>query len=243
MRTRIAVGLLSALLLLGASLAEGADPIEVTGRVLDAAGEPVANIEVATYWISKNGRWEAQRGVRTDAEGKFALKERLSARARSLMALDDGQVRGAIAKLDAESAEKPLELKLEATTRVTGAFENKGLGYEIEQTYVSFSAKPAMIAIASHVGSPSFGLRLPPGDYDLTISGVDCERIRKRVALTQDMRTVDMGTTDLEPTIIAQHHGKEPPALTVADARGIDPKMTLADFKGKWVLLEFWGHW
>ena len=57
------------------------------------------------------------------------------------------------------------------------------------------------------------------------------------------MRTVDLGTTDLKPTIIAQHYGKAPPAWHVTDARGVDPEATLADFKGKWVLLEFWGFW
>ena len=243
MRTRLATGLLAALVLLAGAPAEAADPIEITGQLLDAEGKPAADIEVATYWIAKDGRWGARQGVRTDAEGNFSMKVRLSSRARSVMALDATQAHGAVATLSAESAEKPLELKLHPTTLVTGAFENKGLGYTIEKTYVSFSAHPARIAIASHMGAPTYSLRLPPGDYRLMVGGVDCERIRQRVTVTKDMRAVDMGTTDLKPTIIAQHYGKAPPAWTVSDARGIDPKATLGDFKGKWVLLEFWGHW
>ncbi len=243
MKSRLVTGLLIALFALVGQVAEGADPVEVTGQVLDAAGEPAPGIEVATYWIAKDGRLDARQGVRTDAEGNFALKVRLSSRARTLMALDESRDHGALATLDAESAAKPIALRLRRTTLVKGAFENKGLGHAIEKTYVSFTARPAMIAIASHVGESSYSLRLPPGEYRLMVGGVDCVRIVQRATVTRDMRAVDMGTTDLKPTIIAQHYGKEPPAWTVSEARGVDPQATLADFKGKWVLLEFWGHW
>ncbi len=231
------------LLLLPSSPVLGAEPLEVTGQVLGSDGEGIPGIDVASYWTSAEGRWKARGGVKTDDEGRFTLKARLSRRARSLMALDASQEQGGLALLSEETAKKPLTIKLQPTTLVAGAFENKGLGRAIEKTYVSFTAKPASIAVASHVGAPSFTLRLPPAEYRLMVGGVDCERIVKRIALTRDMRTVDLGTTDLQPTIIAKHYGKEPPAWHVADARGVDPKATLADFKGKWVLLEFWGHW
>ncbi|MDH3591522.1 MAG: hypothetical protein OER88_06570 [Planctomycetota bacterium] len=239
-RTWVLVGFV---LLLGLAVADGAEAVEFTGRVLDATGKPVAGIKVGTYWIAKDGRWVTHRGVRTDEQGNFTLKEYLSSRARSLMALDAKQEHGAVTTLDAKAVEKPLLLRLQPTTLVRAAFENTGLGYEIEKTHVSFTARPAMIAVATHMGAPSLSLRLPPGDYGLRIGGVDCKRMSKRITLTKDMRTVDLGATDLEPTIIAQHYGKEPPAWTVSDARGMDAKATLADYKGKWVLLEFWGYW
>ena len=46
-----------------------------------------------------------------------------------------------------------------------------------------------------------------------------------------------------DPTEIAKHVGKEPPPLRVTDARGLNTGVRLADLKGKWVLIEFWGFW
>src|SRR5262249_51129553 len=35
----------------------------------------------------------------------------------------------------------------------------------------------------------------------------------------------------------------ELPAWTLADARGVKKDVTLADYRGKWVLVDFWGYW
>ena len=41
----------------------------------------------------------------------------------------------------------------------------------------------------------------------------------------------------------SQFYGKEPPELAVTDARGVSKNVKLADFRGKWVLLDFWAVW
>ncbi len=37
-----------------------------------------------------------------------------------------------------------------------------------------------------------------------------------------------------------QYFGKKPPELEITDARGVGRNVQLADFRGKWLLLEFW---
>ena len=37
------------------------------------------------------------------------------------------------------------------------------------------------------------------------------------------------------------YYGKEPPPLAITDARGVRKDVKLADYHGKWVLLDFWG--
>ena len=54
---------------------------------------------------------------------------------------------------------------------------------------------------------------------------------------------LDLGTLDLTPTAITRSIGKRLPPWTVTDARGVAKTVTLDDFRGKWVLLEFWGFW
>jgi thiol-disulfide isomerase/thioredoxin len=41
----------------------------------------------------------------------------------------------------------------------------------------------------------------------------------------------------------SQFYGKEPPELAITDARGVPKEVKLADFRGKWVLLDFWAVW
>lgn len=241
MKTRFSRVLFAFALLLGFATADGAEPDEITGQVLDAAGKPVEGVSVSPYWISEEGHWTTRTGTRTDADGKFSYKTQYAS--GRLMTFDTTQEHGAVVKVDAEVAKQPLILTLRPTTLVRGAFTNKGLGYEIEQLFVSFTPQGTTMAVAAHRGAPSLSLRLPPGDYDLSIGGVDCQRMKKSITLPGDMPTFDLGTTDLNPTIIAQHYGKEPPAWSVSDARGVDANVTLSDFKGKWVLLEFWGFW
>jgi len=54
---------------------------------------------------------------------------------------------------------------------------------------------------------------------------------------------LDLGTIDLPATKLAKLYGEPAPELTISAARGIDRQMRLADLRGKFVVLEFWGHW
>jgi thiol-disulfide isomerase/thioredoxin len=42
---------------------------------------------------------------------------------------------------------------------------------------------------------------------------------------------------------MARHYGKEPPPWRVTGARGINQDVQLADFRGRWVVIDFWGFW
>jgi thiol-disulfide isomerase/thioredoxin len=41
----------------------------------------------------------------------------------------------------------------------------------------------------------------------------------------------------------SQFYGKEPPALAITDALGVRKEVKLTDYRGKWVLLDFWAVW
>jgi hypothetical protein len=88
-----------------------------------------------------------------------------------------------------------------------------------------------------------FSFRLPPGKYQFWGYGTDVRDKREEITLSADKQDLDFGTVDLPATPIARHVGKEPPAWHVTDARGAPKDVKLSDFKGKWVLVEFWGFW
>ena len=51
------------------------------------------------------------------------------------------------------------------------------------------------------------------------------------------------GTIDLKASTIAKLKGKAAPEWVITDARGVKADVKLADYKGKWVYIKFWGYW
>ena len=113
-----------------------------------------------------------------------------------------------------------------------------------------------------------FSFLLPPGKYDLgvysegpnahmpkpherKISDAPPDMPKRlagiRVEVPPRIATLDLGELDVIPDdsdtldYIARFYGKSPPALAITDARGVPKDVKLADLRGKWVLLDFWG--
>src|SRR6516165_9968085 len=108
MRSRC--GAAVALTLLVGLTAHAQERVKVTGRVVDAAGKPVAGVDVATLWNAENDRMTPSRGAATDAEGRFTLST--YSHLEAVLALDKQRKTGGLVLLDAKAADKPVEIKL-----------------------------------------------------------------------------------------------------------------------------------
>jgi thiol-disulfide isomerase/thioredoxin len=86
-------------------------------------------------------------------------------------------------------------------------------------------------------------MRLPPGSYQLRGVADYRHADAMKDLRVEPGRPVDLGAIDLKLTPIARMAGKEPPAWHVTDARGVPKDVRPSDFKGKWLVLEFWGYW
>jgi hypothetical protein len=233
-------GIAAALVLLVALTAHAQDQIKVTGRVVGPAGKPVAGVEVATLWNAAGDRMTAYKGVTTDAAGRFTLQAHPGLSV--LLALDKERKTGGLMPLGEKATGKPVEIKLSPLVYVHGKFFCKELNKRPSWTNVYVMAGPArpLWCVSEEA---SFSFRLPPGSYKFWGYGTDVQDLKKDLTLTADKLDVDLGTLDLPATIIARHVGKAPPPLHVTDARGLKKGVQLADLKGKWVLIEFWGFW
>jgi len=112
-----------------------------------------------------------------------------------------------------------------------------------------------------------FSSLLPPGYYDLDISSSkpnarmpkprerqardapdDMPRNRSgiRIEVPAGLGDLDVGTLNvvlresLELLAYPRLYGKPAPELSITDARGVPKSVQLADYRGKWVLLDFW---
>jgi hypothetical protein len=91
--------------------------------------------------------------------------------------------------------------------------------------------------------SAGFEFVLPAGKYLFHSSTLDGLVAERTVTLTADRPEHDLGTIDMKASKIARLKGKLAPEWVVTDARGVKADVKLADYKGKWVYLEFWGYW
>jgi thiol-disulfide isomerase/thioredoxin len=89
----------------------------------------------------------------------------------------------------------------------------------------------------------AFSFWIPPGRYELWGYGTDVRDRYLDLTLQSDNQDCDLQTVNLEPTISAQRYGKEPPEWHITAARGMSTEAKLRDFKGKWVILEFWASY
>jgi hypothetical protein len=233
-------GIAAVLTLLVSLTAHAQEERTVTGRVVDAAGKPAAGIEVATLWDAANDQMKPYKGATTDAEGRFTLKA--PSHLEALLALDKERKTGGLVPLDEKAAGKPVEIKLAPLVHVHGDFFCKELNKRPTWTNVYMWSGKARFAWCISKEA-KFSFRLPPGTYKFQGYGTDIQDLRKDLTLTADKPDADLGTVDMKATVIAKHVGKAPPGWHVTDARGLKKGAQLSDFKGKWVLIEFWGFW
>ncbi len=220
--------------------------VKIIGRVVDAAGKPVAGVEVAPFWdVPENGgKQHGYASATTDASGKFVVKVDFYRENAAIMALDAERKNGGLAIIASGSAKESVEIKLAPVSRVHGKFESKELGHAPSWMNVYVNLLPGKIRLIQNATRKAeFSVLVPEGKYEFNAYGADIKGINKVVEARADQPDVDLGTIDLAATVLAKHKGKTLPPWTIADARGVPKTISLDDYKGKWVLVDFWGYW
>ena len=233
---------LGILILMPPLVARAQEEIKVSGRVVDTAGKPVAGAEVALIWMAADNEMKPYLGVTANAEGRFTLAVTFRSRKRRLTAMDKDRKLGGFAWVEEKSAGTPLEMKVAPLVRVHGRVFCKELNKRPPWINV-FVGSDSSLLLRWSSNDASFSFLLPPDDYQLRTIAPECGVTFTTISLKPDKRDVDLETIDVPASIITRHIGKTPPAWHVTDARGVTKDVKLSDFKGKWVLLEFWGYW
>lgn len=218
---------------------------EIHGRVVDGDGKPVAGATIAAFWTIKDGAWTPGGPVlaTTDDQGAFAKKVLWSGQSTAYFAISQDGTRGGIVVLDDASVGNAQAIRLAPLAAVEVTFDFDRCGAVVPLLF-SLMARPARTFVGQvQTTAAKQLLRLPPGDYAVRTFARDAETLDASFTVPADTASVAVGPLAITPSVIARHYGKEPPALDVTDARGVGVDFRLADLKGKWVLIDFWGHW
>jgi thiol-disulfide isomerase/thioredoxin len=273
------------------------------GRVVDAQGRPVGNVDIATYWnangvplaeiqrieklpskvrdsqsakLSENeGHMEpwGEKPAKTDADGRFSFP--MTRQRYYVLAIDKGRQRGALILSNSSDEHRVVTIRLTPLVRMRGHVQIAGSDQRLDSSIVcaripeneNFPLAVNRLAICCS-RQATFDILLPPGKYELEANG-DLSGRRYELAayrpitLKAGAREADVGILEFTPPTLrrgdrireAQARGTWPsvdhtklygqaaPKWHAVDARGISKDAQVADLKGKWVLVYFWGPW
>lgn len=223
------------------------DTVSVSGTVTDAAGKAMSNMEVAAAWtLEKNRLKPVGKPLRTNSRGAFSGELTVEGNTPiALLAVDLSRQRGGVLLVQPEVLQQAAPLSLQAHRLVEVRGKLNAALIRPAPKLVRLDVTLANALVLRVDVQRQFNLKLPPGEYDLWLGGDGIERQRRVVAVGASSRPIQLDPFDLRPAPVGGEVAgpRETPPLTVSDARGVAPSVRLTDYRGKWVLLEFWGYW
>jgi hypothetical protein len=217
----------------------------VTVKVVDAENKPVPKADVALFWEAKGAMTPlADRGSTTDESGKAVLQVDDWNEKRPVLVLAADRKLGGVVGVSKADDGKEVTATLGPTVRVKGKLTCSELNSKPKWANTMMTADGFRAHVAQCISeSAEFEFILPTGKYALRSYGTDVLDVKQTITLAADRPEFDVGTLDLKASPIAKLKGKPAPGLEITAARGVKPQVKLADYKGKWVYLEFWGFW
>lgn len=219
------------------------------GRVIDASGKPVARANVSTYWTFLKGNPRFGPRNRTNERGEFQIDVYYRGRPITVFAMDKERENAAVVNLDTDMLGKDviegITIRLAPLVTVRGQFVCTALDKTCGGLNLSLAGKGGShFAFFPADGDGKFAMKLPPGSYRWSVfGGPDYVSLDGRsLDLTSGQADVELGRIDMGPSVIRKHYGKEPPAWTIREARGLRADAKISDLRGKWILIYFWKY-
>lgn len=227
---------------------------ELTIRVVDNEGRPIegaiAGFEAGRWtdgkWISVCNR----DGKLTDGDGLVQLpkgRNLLGEEDRTLVAWHEdkkliGIVPVTLAKPDAQGV---VTIPIASACHVTGNLTCKELaklGHSIGWTNTHVH-RGELRPVTNASEEQKFEFWLPPGEYELEAYGTKLHRTRQAIRIDPGQAELVVPPIDLPAKRSALLEGQPAPELRdIAGWKNSEP-LELSDLRGKYVLLDFWGHW
>jgi thiol-disulfide isomerase/thioredoxin len=230
------------LLFLGscALLAVPQTPIVFTGTVSDQAGDPLAGVDLAQFWLAGSkdpSGFRAYGASKTNGSGAFELEVSKPHFPTTLLAMDAERRRGAIITIPDASAARNLTVRLQSLYRVQYHFRGYGMA-DLSRSRITLGTVSGQ-TFSQIVGPLEGAISLPPGPYAIAVFAPGGGQQDLKFEISD--RDVTLDPVDLHADI-SQYYGHAAPPLT--DVQPVNTESFVAEkLRGKWTLVYFWGYW
>lgn len=233
----------------------------IRGRVFDGDGRPAAGVDVGRGWDAFHGEMSPTAWVHTDSEGHFEIPLISRQSPTVVMAMDRDRKNGGLLIVERQvdatgsndcedqsvKSEKnviEVEIQLKPLIEVRGSYWTSEAKRRPRRVWTSVEALPEEIqVIEQNDDSPFFSFRLPPGRYRLRGNAANFDDVYRELDLEPGMEQVELPDLELPVSKLGLLYGQPAPEWHFTAGHGIDANAKLSDYRGKWVVIEFWGVW
>lgn len=248
-----------------------APKFDIKGKVMLPDGKPAAGAIVAQQFDLSSGSPKVARGepITVNDDGSFSANITVPVDFPLVAYSADGK-HAAWVMTNRDGAGKGVDLKLAPVTEVSGSlhFPAKDgeadkpspvdsysvvLGTPVTNAATGRTSTVPVIAMTIK-GTEGFKAGVPAGTYNMTANPARDAKLPEGMWV-YDLKpnsskvevkageAVKLGNMRLELSKLASYKGKTFPEWKVSEAKNTNGKNQIADYKGKWILVEFWGHW
>lgn len=152
-----------------------------------------------------------------------------------------------VVRRDAFGGDDFREIRLDPACTIRGEVLSLGLreaGKDVRNVSAIHSP-PGEIhqrSIKALFSGPGFEMLLPPGDHAVYLRASQCYSTARYLRIERDQRELAL-EIDLPPEATVRLFGRPAPELAAIKGWKGTPPITLADLRGKVVVLDFWGYW
>lgn len=240
---------------------------EIKGKVMLPDGSPAVGATVAQQFDLSSGEPKVARGaaITVNDDGTFAATQAAAPDFPLVVYSADGKHAGWVFT-NRDDAAKGVEIKLSPVVEMSGSLLFPAKGEEkrpvdnysvvLNHPYANAQGRNMMApVIAMNVQSADgFKASIPAGTYTMLANPARGAKMPEGVwqyDLAGNSRKVEvkageplsLGEMELKFTRLGSLKGQVFPEWKVSEAKNTDGKNQIADYRGKWVLVEFWGHW
>lgn len=248
-----------------------AEMVKFSGKVVDDKGKVVKDAQVGIIWNFDGKKFVAEQTLTVAKDGTFEDELDIAAdKPVVLMAFDKTQKRGGFEILTPAEFDRNLKIEIDNLVSLTGNFDVgniRGKPETVEMIFAGLAGEQSVPAFRVELPAKKrFNVKVPGGKYILKLGCDGGEREPRELLIPNGKTTHDLKDKLVLSPVSARpakkvdednprqdknpNKGKAakegsgaPPALNITDASGVPKTMKLSDYKGKWILLEFWGYW
>lgn len=208
----------------------------------------------AEHVWQREGVLASRPAVQAQKTGKGTFSVTVKDRPRApVLVVNKDRTQGGLTLVERSQSNQTTRIQLGPLVRVTAEIycpeTGKSPECSIAEVHMLGGDRIPLTKCGTFKGKVSF--LLPPGEYAVSAHSDDLPTRTCHITIPPATTKFDIGVIELllpkdsegKAVNIQEHYGKKPPSLEITDARGVAKVVKLDEYRGKWVLLEFWAVW